>query len=125
MKSGLYLMIIIFFIAAGSCTMPVSEFTEKKLVIGSKQTVRIPELDLVITNNGCGRKWMMDNGGERPYCDLVFKRKDSVLQGGGDFKPVYLGNIEITIDKINPWGMEEDSIPPGGCRVRVRKVEGR
>ena len=105
------------------CSSQPKEFTDKKLVIPSKQTVKIKELDLSITNNGCGRQW--ESGAERPYCDLVIKRNDSTLHAGGDFKPVYIGNIEITIDKINPWGKEEDSIPPGGCRVWIRKLEGR
>ncbi len=111
-----------FFVTAGCSSQP-KEFTDKKLVIASKQTVKIKELDLSITNNGCGRQW--ESGAERPYCELIIKRKDSTIFAGNNFKPVYIGNIEITIDRINPWGKEEDSIPPGGCRVWIRKLEGR
>jgi hypothetical protein len=111
-----------FFITAG-CGNSAKEFKDKKLVIASKQTVKIKELDLSITNNGCGREWVA--GAERPFCGLIIKRKDSTIHAGGDFKPVYIGNIEITMDRMNPWGREEDSVPPGGCRVWVKKLEGR
>lgn len=102
---------------------PAGEFTDQRLVIANKETVRIKELDLSITNNGCGRQW--ESGEEKPYCELIIRRKDSTLRAGNNFKPVYIGNIEITIDRMNPWGREEDSVPPGGCRVWVRKLEGR
>lgn len=63
-----------FFITAGCNSQLQKEFTEKKLVIASQQTVTVKELGLSITNNGCGREWI--GGAERPYCDLVIKRKD-------------------------------------------------
>ncbi|MBC7874682.1 MAG: hypothetical protein H7Y01_11825 [Ferruginibacter sp.] len=110
------------FISAG-CTSQPKEFKERKLVIASKETVRVKELDLTITNNGCGRKWT--NSEERPYCELLIKYKDSTIHAGDDFNPVYIGNIEIDIDRMNPWGREEDSVPPGGCRLWVRKLAGR
>jgi hypothetical protein len=124
MKSAISTIVIAtcFFMTAGCSSQP-KEFSDRKLVIPNKQTVKIKELDLSITNNGCGRQW--ESGSERPYCDLVIKRKDSTLNAGGDFKPVYIGNVSIQVQKINPWGREEDSIPPGGCRVWIRKLEGR
>ena len=108
------------------CSNPSKPFIEKKLVIASKETVKIPELDLSITNDGCGRKWVVKGdkpGYEIPYCGLLIKQKDSAIHGGSDFTPIYIGNVEITIEKMNPWGAEEDSVPPGGCRVLVRKLE--
>ncbi len=124
MKSAIQTLAITacFFITAGCSSQP-KKFTDKKVVVASKETVKIKELDLSITNNGCGRQW--ESGGERPYCELIIKCKDSTIYAGGNFKPVYIGNIEITLDKINPWGREEDSVPPGGCRVWIRKLEGR
>jgi len=61
-------------------------------------------------------------GYESPYCDLVIRYRDSTVHAGSDFKPVQISNIEITLDRINPWGREEDSIPPGGCRLLIRKL---
>jgi hypothetical protein len=129
MKSSLQIFVITacFFITTG-CSSKPKEFTEKELVIASKQTIKVRELDLSITNNGCGRQWIVEEGkpaAERPYCDLVINRKGSTIHAGSDFKPVYIGNIEIVIDKMNPWGREEDSVPPGGCRVWVRRLAGR
>ncbi len=83
------------------------------------------ELDLAITNYGCGRQWESEdgkNGIERPFCNLEIKYKDSIINAGKDFKPIFIGNAEIQLDKINPWGTEEDSIPPGGCRIWVKKA---
>ena len=111
-----------------SCSYPSKPFTEKRIIIASNETIKIPELNLSISNTGCGRKWIAEGDKpafERTYCGLVAKQKDSTVTGGGDFKPIYVGNVEITIEKMNPWGREEDSVPPGGCRVLVRKVEGR
>lgn len=126
---------IITSIAIGTCCLimtacmgPSKKFTEKKLVVRGNDSVRIPELDLMIVNHGCGRKWIMDDSNrsyEKPYCDLIFKVKDSVYRGGGDYEPVYIGNIKIVVDRINPWGREEDSVPGGGCRLWVSKIEGR
>ncbi len=104
------------------CSSQTKEFTEKKLVIASKETAKIRELDLSITNNGCGRMW--ESGGERPYCDLVIKHNDSTIHAGSDFKPIRIGNIEITVDKMNPWSRKEDSIPPGGCLVTITRLTG-
>lgn len=118
---------VCFFITVGCSSQP-KPFTERKIIIASKETVKVPELNLSITNNGCERQWTTEDGkagGESAYCGLVIQRKDSIIHAGSDFKPIYIGNVEITIDKMNPWGREEDSIPPGGCRVLVRKVEGR
>lgn len=114
-----------FFCTAGCSSQPRKEFTEKKLVIAARETAKISEIDLSITNNGCGRQWVVDKdrpGYERPYCDLVIQYRDSTYHAGSDFKPVQINNIEITLDRINPWGREEDSIPPGGCRLFIRKL---
>ena len=116
----------IFFLAVVGCTYPPKKFTEKRLVIASKETVRINELDMTITNNGCGRKWIVEDGkaaGERPYCELTVKTKDSTWHFGSSFDPLYIKNLKLLIDKMNPWGREEDSVPPGGCRVIVTKLD--
>lgn len=123
LKAHLFIISAFFIVSAGCNSQLQKEFTERKLLIASKQTVTVKELSLSITNNGCGREWV--DGAERPYCDLEIKRKDSIIHAGADFKPIYIGNIEIRIDKMNPWGRVEDSIPPGGCRLLVRKLPGR
>lgn len=102
------------------CAERPATFTERRVVIASKETVRIPEIQLSITNNGCGRKWVGDE--ERPYCELIIKHKNKTVTAGGNFSPVYIGNIRVTIDRMNPWGVMEDSVPPGGCRVVVTKL---
>lgn len=116
-----------FFITAGCSSQP-KQFKEKKLIIPSNQTVKIDEIDLSITNHGCGREWVNGEGDrpmEKVFCDLKITLKDSVIISGHDQKPVYIGNYQVTIDRMNPWNRVEDSIPPGGCRVWVRRVEGR
>jgi len=115
--------LITFLLTAGilaACGEPTPPFTEKQLVIGSKETIRLSEIDLSITNNGCGRQW--EGEAEKPYCELVIKYKDSTFKAGDSFKPVYVGTIKIEIDKMNPWAKTEDSVPPGGCRIIVTKL---
>jgi hypothetical protein len=124
MKPNAVFLIIAYSLAVTTaCMYPPKKFTEKRLVIASKETVRINELDMSITNGGCGRKWMADNGGERPYCDLVVKTKDSTWHFGDSFDPLYIKNLKLVIDKMNPWSREEDSVPPGGCRIIVTKLD--
>ncbi len=116
-----------FFLITAGCNNHPKSFTERKLVIARNETVKVPELELSITNKGCVREWVAGGGTpgtDRAYCNLIIKRKDSTILGGGDFKPVYIGNAEIMVEKINPWNREEDSVPAGGCQVLVRKVEG-
>ena len=123
-------IVIIIAVAAGfilisGCGNSVKEFTERKLVIANKQTVKVEELNLSITNYGCARQWESADGKtgtEKPYCELEIKYKDSIINAGSDFKPIFIGEAEIQLDKINPWSKEEDSIPPGGCRLWVKKV---
>ncbi len=121
MKSTILLVGSIgFFFAAINCSSSQEEFTDSKFIIASKNTIKIKELDLSITNDGCGREWVGDM--EKPYCDLKIKFKDSAFSAGRDFKPIRFRNIEIEVDQMNPWNKEEDSIPPGGCSVWIRRV---
>jgi hypothetical protein len=119
----LLILIIIVFSFFAACMHPPKKFTERTLIIGSKQSASISELGMTITNGGCGRKWMADNGGERPYCDLTVKMKDSTYHFGSSFEPLYIRNIKLIIDKMNPWGREEDSVPAGGCRIIVKRLD--
>lgn len=123
---GNLIIYLTLFISAG-CSSQVA-FKEKKIILKNDETVRIKEIDLTITNNGCGRKWISEDkkpSYERPYCDLEIKKGDKTITAGGDFEPVFIGNIQIIVEKMNPWGREEDSIPPRGCRVWVKLLEGR
>ena len=121
MKSNILLFgIIVFFFAAINCGSQQEEFADRKFIIASKKTIKIKELDLSITNDGCGREWVGEM--EKPYCDLKIKFKDSIFSGGRSFKPIRFRNIEIEVDQMNPWGKEEDSIPPGGCSVWIRQI---
>ena len=119
-------VILSIYCAAGllmtRCSNPPKPFTEKRIVLANKQTIRIEELEMTITNRGCSRKWMTDNGGEKPYCDLQVKVDDSVYQFGDSFAPLFIRNFKLEIDKMNPMGREEDSVPPGGCRVIVKRL---
>lgn len=127
MKPVTYLSFLITIFFAAGCSSQ-SNFKEKRVTIPAHETVRINEIDLSIHNKGCGRKWVSEGDKpsfERPYCDLEIKRGGKSITAGGDFKPVYIGNVEIVLEKINPWGREEDSVPPGGCRVWVKLREGR
>ena len=122
----IYSLTGICFLSMAACMYPPKKFTERKLVIASKETVRINELDLTITNNGCGRKWVIEDGkaaGERPYCDLLVRTKDSTWHFGNSFDPLYIKNLKLVIDKMNPWGSMEDSVPPGGCRIFVTRLD--
>jgi len=127
MKSNaIFIILTVAFLASIACMYPPKKFTEKRLVIASKETVSINELDMSITNGGCGRKWISEDDKpayERPYCDLTVKIKDSTWHFGDSFDPLYIKNLKLLIDKMNPWGREEDSVPPGGCRIIVTKLE--
>lgn len=113
------------FLAVGCMSRP-EKFTEKRLIIASNQTEKINELNMSITNAGCGRKWISEDDKpayERAYCDLTVKLKDSIYHFGDSFSPLYIKNLKLVVDKMNPWGREEDSIPPGGCRITVTRLE--
>jgi len=117
-------VIITTFLLANSCKNSATNFADRKLIIASKETVMVKELGLTLTNYGCGRQWQSEdgkNGIEKPYCNLEIKYKDSIINAGKDFNPIFIGDAEIKLDKINPWGVEEDSIPPGGCRILIKK----
>lgn len=96
-----------------------SGFTEKKYILKKDETIRIPELDLQISNNGCGREWTGDS--EIPFCDLELKAADTSFRFGHSFSPVYFRNLEIKVMQMNPWNREEDSIPPGGCHIWIHQ----
>lgn len=99
---------------------PGIAFTEKTYILQREETIRIPELDIRISNKGCGRQW--EGESEVPYCELELKAADTTIQFGQSFAPVYFRNLEIKVMQMNPWNREEDSIPPGGCRVLVHKL---
>jgi hypothetical protein len=117
------LMLIIILI--GGCMYPPKKFEDKRLVLAAKETVQIPELGLSVTNNGCGREWTSENGQpayERAFCDIDVKSKDSTYRFSHSGKPLFIKNIKFEIDKMNPRGREEDSIPAGGCRIIVIRL---
>lgn len=121
------ILIFLSFYSLASCS-DRETFREGSFIISSNQTKKISGLDLSITNNGCGRKWITEEnkpGYEVPFCDLHISRGEKTIIAGNDYKPVYLGNVEVTLEKINPWNRTEDSIPPGGCKVHVKLREGR
>ena len=127
MKSNaIFFIIVTSLVTTMACMYPPKNFKEKKLVIASKETVRINELDMTISNNGCGRKWIVEDdkaAGERPYCDLIVKINNSTWHFGSSFDPLYIKNLKLVIDKMNPSGREEDSVPPGGCCIMVTKLD--
>src|SRR5436190_8291061 len=115
----IFMPAVILLLLTGACMNPPKRFTEKRLVIASKGSARIEELNMTISNAGCGRKWMINNGGEKPFCDLMVKMNDSTYRFGDSFEPLYICNYKLVIDKMNPWGGWEDSVPPGGCRIII------
>lgn len=122
---GIYSLPVILFVAATGCMYPPKKFTEKRLVIPGMQTVRVEELDISITNGGCGKEWITDSDPpyEKPYCNLVVKTKDSTWHFGSSFDPLYIKNLKLVIDKINDRTSNEDSVPPGGCRIIITKLD--
>lgn len=101
------------------------DFKDTLIVVKKGETVKIKELGLKITNKGCGREWVSNDGGEsseRPVCELTYVLGDSTKHAGNSFKPVYFGNIEISIEKMNVWSKEEDGVPAGACRLLIKKL---
>src|SRR5687768_15315860 len=119
----LFILVGSIFLLLTGCMYPPERFTEKRLVIGSKQSAHIDELGMTISNGGCGRKWMTNDAGERPFCDLTVKWKDTTYRFGDSFEPLYIHNVKLVIDKMNPWGREEDSVPAGGCRIIITRLD--
>lgn len=118
------LLFIISVFMLFSCNQP-APFDEGKYIIEKGKTITISQLRLSITNNGCGREHIVSEGqfaGERPFCQLKLTYGDSSLLLGAGFKPVIFGPARIVMDKINPWGREEDSVPAGGCRVIITRL---
>lgn len=121
----IFISACVYLLVVGCMSRP-DKFTEKKLIVASKQTVVIKELSMSITNAGCGRKWISEDDKpayERAYCDLTVKLKDSIYHFGDSFSPLYIKNLKLVVDKMNPWGREEDSIPPGGCRIIITRLD--
>jgi hypothetical protein len=119
MKIALLLLII------AGCMYPPKEFKDKRLVIGSGQTVHIEELGLSVTNKGCGREWTSENDQpayEKTFCEIDVKTYDSTYRFSHKSNTLFIKNIKLEIERMNPWGREEDSIPPGGCRLLVIKL---
>ena len=117
----------IFLLCITTCSERQS-FTQETFIIRKNQTIKLGQLDLSITNNGCGRKWVSSGDGqteERPYCEILVKRGNKQVYIGNDFEPIYIGNLLIRLEQINPWQREEDSIPPEGCKLLVKLLDSR
>lgn len=104
---------------------PQKQFKEKTITFGANQLISIAELGLTIKNQSCGRQWISTNGEpayERAFCDITVKTKDSTYHFNTALDRFFIKNIQFDIEKINPWGKEEDSVPAGGCRIKVLKL---
>ncbi len=127
MKSIITLLILPACMAVIGCRESKKPFTERRIVIANEETVKIKELGMTITNKGCGRKWVSDGDHpsyEKAYCEITVERDGKTIQIGKDSEPVYFDDLEIDIERMNPWGREEDSVPAGGCRLWVKRVKG-
>lgn len=125
MKPDQFILLAALSLCLGCANTTKSPFTEKRIVIGSKQTVEIKEIDLSITNEGCGRKWISEGekpSYERPFCTIDITYKKEKFFAGEDFDTVRIKDLLLVVEEINPWGRERDSIPAGGCRVWVKQV---
>jgi hypothetical protein len=124
-KRLLYMAAIIFFAMISGCGNEPNPFTEATVVVASNQSVKVAEVNLTITNNGCGREWVSEDGSpafEKVMCKLVIKHKDSTIVANQHFSQIYFNNLKVQVDKMNPWGKEEDGVPPGGCRIIVTQL---
>lgn len=95
-----------------------------KYIIRANETVRIQGRSVQVTNKGCGRKWISNNNQpafESAYCDIVIKSDDSTINTSGDNDPYYIDDLEIMVDRMNPWGAMEDSVPAGAIRIAVQQ----
>lgn len=114
-------ILFIALLLMAACVHHPEPFKRQTYVLAPKESVSIPQLSLSITNEGCGRQW--EGEAEKPYCGLIIRYRDSTIRAGQNFKPIYIRNIRIEINQMNPWGIAEDSIPPGGCLLTVTKLE--
>lgn len=113
-----------FLLLTQSCTSQ-KDINDTLVIVKRGETVKVKGLDLKITNKGCGREWVSDGGEsyEKPVCELAYVLGDSTKYGGRSYKPVYFGDIEISIEKMNVWNKEEDGVPGGACRLWIRKLK--
>jgi len=123
MKPIQFFLYSAFFASLGCGQTAKPPFTEKRIVIGNKETIEIKEIDLSISNEGCGRKWISEGDKpsyERPFCSLQGTYKKEKFFAGEDFDTINVQDLLLKVERMNPWGREEDSIPPGGCRIWVK-----
>ena len=92
---------------------------DKKIIVEKEKTVQVKEAGLSITNEGVGREF--GEFGERPFYHISVKKSDSIYRFPQQFEALYIGDLQLQMDKVNPWGAEEDSVPPGGCRIHIRR----
>ena len=115
--------VLIFATAASllSCSgnSQTKSFMDQLIIVKSEETVQVKGAGLKITNNGCGREW--GEFGERVYYRIQVRKGDSTWQMPAHSDPLYIEDLQLTVDKANPWGREEDSVPPGGCRISIRR----
>jgi hypothetical protein len=108
------------------CRQP-NEFTEKQYILASGDSVYVRELKISIHNKGCSMHWISEKDKpsyETAYCDLDVRHGNEQVQYLNNNEPVYAGEAEVTIGKINPWGTPKDSLPACNCNVTVKKVAG-
>src|SRR5689334_3406589 len=118
----LWVVGFLFIIWFERCHSPVV-FTEKVYFLNHDDSIYVNDLNVSIVNKGCGRQWRSGKGGppfETVWCLIQVRHKNEPVQVLNSEGKIYSGEAEITVEKVNPGGAIEDSIPPGGCRIRVK-----
>ena len=92
---------------------------DKKIIVGKEKTVQVKEAGITITNEGVGREF--GESGERPFYHISVKKGDSTYRFPQKFEALYVDDLQLQMDKVNPWEREEDSVPPGGCRIHIQR----
>ncbi len=116
----LSILVISISVTLNSCSAQKKsmELYNYTIILSPKQTKKVSGTDIILKLESCGRKWDT-HGEEWPFCDLYIKDKNADLRLSGLAGPIYIKTFIIKIIAINPWGVEENGIPAGGCKVNI------
>lgn len=107
-----------------ACVFGKSAKVGEEFTLKPKEAITIEGAGIKITLDEVGREWLVNNGGERPYCKISIVHKSSEIKVSVRFgNPAEINGYEVRLVKANPFSNSNATFIVNTKAEKTSKVE--